>query len=285
MPLGFALRTEEFTEPIYKLDVSFNDRLERRDIEPQMTLIGTITPAHPDVKIVMMDGHEYIAKAWRHAHGDTRKGQQTEYLALLDANEKGFTFVPQLIEVGEDYFVQEKVEGDIIDDYLIPPSSDVPDDMFYDHIDSGIKLLSLYADAIVDLQKAGIYHCDPHAGNAIVTRNGDVVGIDFDYATSIDKEIGESWERDNCIQRNRYHFIQGTDQMLRTITSILMSTDGASKGYPWATDQFPHPTKDEEDRMRRYSDVLEQIKDMRSDNVSVSAIADILKDLVREYDL
>jgi len=95
-----------------------------------------------------------------------------------------FPFVPRLIEVGPDYFVQEDVGGEAADRILIR---------------RGLEAREVLSVAIAvgimasQIHREGIAHKDLHVGNILLTPHGVVI-IDFGLAVER-KESEEIWKQ------------------------------------------------------------------------------------------
>jgi len=89
-----------------------------------------------------------------------------------------FPFIARLIEVGKDYFIQEKVAGKTFQEYLSSTRKIDP-----------VKVLSTLASAATMeslIQKEGFSHNDLHPGNIVLSPAGVVI---IDFGIAVEKAV------------------------------------------------------------------------------------------------
>jgi serine/threonine protein kinase len=263
--LAFALRTEPFDAPIWKTDIRWEDRIN--EFDPAITILEDLSDGEGDVLLIEMDGEERILKLLIHS--------KKEYVSLLRANQKGINFTPRLYEVGADYFIQEKVDGIGLDMYLMDliTGFDLTGSLLSPSAyDVAVKVIYLAASGIVDLESIGVYHCDPHAGNFIITQNNNVAVIDFDQSNVPDEEVYIT-SQGTCELMNAAKMKQIIEEFLEALDSYILHA-----GY-----EVEYGTAVSANDMTRMKDYERQLK--RAMKKDLRGQLEILEDLVKEHNL
>jgi len=129
-----------------------------------------------------------------------------------------FPFVPRLIEVGIDYFVQEDVEGVSLLELLDKKGLE-PREVLSTVVSAGIIASTLHRE--------GVGHNDLEARNVLLTPHGTVL-IDFGLSMSEDfdgpKAFREARERDNVTLLETLVLVLSSPQIPENVRIMITST-------------------------------------------------------------